>query len=201
MKLDLVKDLDELYRPPSDHVIEVDVPDMMFLSIDGSGDPATSPAFQNAIHALYAMSYGAKFDLKRRRDTDHRVMPLEALWWSEGRDTLDLDHKATWSWRAMIAQPWTVTDDVIARVRDDVSSTIDETVLARVHFGTFAEGPCVQILHIGPYEAELPTIEKMRAYIDEHGLTARGRHHEIYLGDARRAAPEKLRTILRQPVW
>jgi hypothetical protein len=177
----------------------IDVPEFNFLMLDGQGDPNASTAFQDAIGALYSLSYGAKFALKKS-GVEVRVMPLEALFWSPGATVLKPEDHEKWHWTLMLMQPEGVTAEVIEKVRADAMRKKPNPALAKVHFKAFREGTCAQVMHIGPYSAEQPTIDKLHAFITGEGYRLVGKHHEIYLGDPRRAAPEKLRTIVRQPI-
>jgi hypothetical protein len=177
----------------------VEVPELNFLMVDGSGAPESSNDFQDAIGALYPLAYGAKFALKRS-GVETRVMPLEALWWTSGSGAFIPEELDKWRWTAMIMQPEPVTADLIDRVRSDAMRKKPNPNLAKVELKAFREGLCAQVMHLGPYSAERPTIEKLHAFIAAEGYRLSGKHHEIYLGDPRRAAPEKLRTIVRQPI-
>lgn len=200
--VDLVKDLRLLYGPPATAVSVLTVPPMNFLMVDGSGDPNTSAEYREALEALYAVSYGLKFKIKRVDPAnDYRVLPLEGLWWTDDVTAAGLwEHKDTWHWTALIAQPEHVTPELVAEAIAEAGKRKSLPALSKLRFEQFDEGLCVQILHIGPYSAERPTIEKLHAFAQAQGYKLRGRHHEIYLGDPRRSAPEKLRTIIRQPV-
>jgi hypothetical protein len=189
----------QLLKPAVGRPEIVDVPDFNFLMVDGQGDPNTSSEFQDAIGALYALSYGAKFALKKS-GVDTKVMPLEALWWSPGATALKMEEQGKWHWTAMILQPQPVTSEVIEKARADAMRKKPSATIAKVQFRPFREGRCAQVMHVGPYSAEKPTIEKLHAFIVAEGYKIAGKHHEIYLGDPRRAAPEKLRTIVRQPI-
>jgi len=176
----------------------VTVPPIPVLAVDGEGDP-DGPAYKEAVSALFGVSYAARFALKRAGILDYSVMPLEGLWWSGDDSVKDITtvDRATWRWTMLIAQPAeataTVVDDAVAATRRKRPSP----ALDRLQRRTAEAGEAAQILHIGPYAAERPTIETLLRFIDDSGHTAIGRHHEIYLSDPSRAAPEKLRTILR----
>ena len=188
---------DALYRPTRTLAL-VDVPELPFLMVDGRGDPNTSPDYASAVEALYSLSYAVKFASKSA-GRDYVVAPLEGLW-SADRMTSFVDRsKDEWSWTMMIRQPeWlSEADWDAARLRVAPKKL---PALADVRLETFAEGRAAQVMHVGPYDAEAPVIASMHEWIDAQCLALAGRHHEIYLGDPRRAAPEKLRTILRQPV-
>jgi hypothetical protein len=175
----------------------VNVPGMLFLMIDGHGDPNTSSSYQDALQALCALSYSLKFQIKRLSGSDYKVGSLEGLWWAP-----DLGAFA-WDWTMIIRQPDMVTEDLLADTIKQVQEKKGLPAAANVRLERFTEGRAAQILHVGPYSTEGPTIARLHAFIDDQGLTFDGRvqkHHEIYLGDPRRAAPERLRTIIRQPV-
>jgi hypothetical protein len=180
----------------------VQVPEMSFLMTDGHGDPNTSPEYRDAIGALYSMSYGLKFALKKEIGLQYRVGPLEGLFWAKKMAGMG-DRKADWSWTMMIAQPDAVTPQRFATMRDEVKRKKGLPGLERMRLERFDEGLCVQILHIGPYSAEGPDIERLHEFIHSQGCTFEGRkqkHHEIYMSDPRRAVAAKWKTIIRQPV-
>jgi hypothetical protein len=200
-KLDLMKDLQPLYRPPVREPVLVEVPALSFLMVDGAGDPNTSPEYAQAVEALFAASYGAKFMVKRGPEaTDYKVMPLEGLWWSADMAAFLEGRRDAWEWTMMIVQPPAVTADLIDRAVDEAGRKKDIPALGNLRFEGFEEGLSAQIMHVGAYSEERPTIEGLHAFITEEGYSRRGRHHEIYLSDPRRTAPERLRTIIRQPV-
>jgi hypothetical protein len=179
----------------------VEVPEMAFLMVDGSDDPNTSEEYADAVEALYAVSYTVKFSVKKGPDgIDFKVMPLEGLWWSDDMTDFLEGRREAWKWTMMIAQPEVATP---ARVEDAIAEAgrkKDLPALGRFRFDRFHEGLCAQTMHVGPYSAERPTIEALHGFIADEGYERRGKHHEIYLGDPRRTAPERLRTIIRQPV-
>lgn len=200
-KTDYKKILKEFYSPAKNKVSLVDIPSYNFLMIDGKGNPNTSAEYKAAIEALYSVSYTAKFKIKKGNEpVDYAVMPLEGLWWVDGEAAVDLDNKDNWSWTAMIMQPPFVTEEVINDSKDEVKKKKNLDNLKNVRLCEFGEGLSVQIMHIGPYALEKPTIDKMYAFMKEAGLSFAGKHHEIYLSDPHKCAPEKLKTILRQPV-
>jgi hypothetical protein len=199
-KLDLKRELHELYAP-GDVPCLIDVPDMAFLMIDGHGDPNTADEYRQAIEALYAVSYTAKFALKRAPDgVDFTVMPLEGLWWASDMSSFAARDKSAWSWTAMIMQPEAVTADVVADAREAAAARKTLPALERMRFETFREGLSAQVMHHGPYADEAPTIARLHEFIAAEGYVLSGKHHEIYLGDPRRTKPERLRTVIRQPV-
>lgn len=207
-KLDLRKQFKHLYLPSAKRVELVDVPPFQFAMVDGEiepgASPGLSPAFQEAIQALYGISYTLKFMSKLRAENpiDYKVMALEGLWWVEGGEFVELDitRPEGWLWTAMIMQPDHITDAMFQEALEQLRTKRPGPGLDRLRLETFAEGLSVQIMHIGPYSQEPATVEKLHAFARENGYTLRGRHHEIYLGDPRRADPAKLKTGLRQPV-
>ena len=190
----------ELYRASRDPAL-VDVPELAFLMVDGHGDPYTATEYTQAIEALYTVSYSLKFAIKRARDGfDYGVMPLEGLWWVADMSKFTSSKKSDWDWTAMIMQPDRVTQDLLEDALASATAKKSLPAAAKLRLERFCEGPAAQVMHIGPYDAEGPTIKRLHEFIAESGRTRRGKHHEIYLGDPRRSAPEKLRTIIRQPV-
>jgi len=199
-KVDFKRELRELYAPGREPVI-VDVPELAYVLIDGHGDPNTAPGFSEAIEALFTVAYTAKFAVKRAAaGIDYGVMPLEGLFWTPEMSTFTTDDKSAWDWTLMIMQPEQVTPEVFGEARAAATKKKSLDAIGRVRLERFAEGRAAQILHIGPYAAEGPTIQRLHAFIAEQGYRRAGKHHEIYLGDPRRAAPEKLKTIVRQPI-
>jgi len=198
--VDYKRELHELYRADREPQI-IDVPDLAFVMIDGHGDPNTAAQFGAAVEALYAVAYTAKFAVRRLPEgIDFRVMPLEGLFWAADLSTFTSEEKSSWDWTLMIMQPDRVTPEIFGEAQVAATKRKSSDAIARVRFERFAEGPAAQVLHIGPYSAEASTIERLHAFIAEHGYARAGKHHEIYLSDPRRAAPEKLRTIARQPI-
>jgi hypothetical protein len=198
-KIDLKKDLKHLYRATPTAVI-VEVPPMRFLAVDGQGDPNTSEEYIQAVQALFSVSYAAKFLTKNGpQKMDYAVMPLEGLWWADDFSVFTKNDKRHWKWTMMIVQPPFVAEGLLAHAISQMKHKKPLPGLERLRVDSFAEGPCAQVLHVGPYAAEGPTIERLHEFIAARGSLT-GKHHEIYLGDVRRAAPEKLKTILRQPL-
>jgi hypothetical protein len=199
-KIDFKKELKDLYRPSAKTVGVVDVPKMNFLMTDGMGDPNTSQSYQEAIAALFSVSYALKFMIKKgERAIDYGVMPLESLWWADDMKFFQDEEKDKWHWKAMIMQPEFISADTFSEAAAQASKKKQLPALSRLRFEDLTEGAAVQILHLGPFSDEGPTIERLHQYIEEQGFQRSGRHHEIYLSDFRRTAPEKLRTIIRQP--
>ncbi|MWV47827.1 hypothetical protein GRS96_00890 [Rathayibacter sp. VKM Ac-2803] len=197
--LDLKKRI-ATYRAPHGRFEVVEVVPARFLMIDGHGDPNTATAYSDAVATLYPVAYALKFLSKNDLGRDYTVMPLEALWWSDDMSAFtSARDKARWSWTAMILTPDWLTDEHVAESVGAVRHKVP--ALDRLRTATLDEGLAVQTLHLGPYDAEGPVLAAMHDdFLPASGLRMTGKHHEIYLGDPRRAAPEKLRTILRQPV-
>ncbi len=200
-KIDFKKELKPLYSPSSKKVEIVDVPEMNFFMIDGQGDPNTSKDFQDAVEALFSLSYTLKFMIKKGElAIDYGVMPLEGLWWTDDMSKFSIEHKEDWKWSVMIMQPEFVTRELVAEATEQVKKKKDLPALSKIRFETFFEGKAAQIMHIGPFSEEGPTVEKLHAFIKDNGYALHGKHHEIYLSDIRRAAPERWKTIIRQPI-
>jgi hypothetical protein len=200
-KVDLRKQLKHLYNPSGREVTVVDVPPMNYLMIEGEGNPNTSEDYAHAVEALYAVSYALKFIFKRGADAiDYAVMPLEGLWWADDMTRFSVDDKAAWRWTAMILQPEFVTEELVQEAKNQVEKRKGPLpVFPKMRFESFHEGRVAQIMHHGPYSEEGPTIARLHEFIEERGHELRGKHHEIYLGDPRRTAPERLKTVIRQP--
>lgn len=199
-KIDYKKQEKHLYNPSKVEFEIVEIPPMNFLMIDGEGDPNTSQEFQAATQTLYPVSYNLKFKSKREMGVDYGVLPLEGLWWADDMDDFIAMNKENWSWILMIRQPDHISKGVVQVAMEEVQAKKDPPALAKLRFEPFQEGLSVHIMHIGPYEAEGPTIARMHAFIEAEGYQLTGKHHEIYLSDPNRTAPEKMRTILRQPI-
>lgn len=198
-KLDLKKEAKSLYKPSAKKVEMVEVPPMNFLMIDGHGDPNTSEDFKGAVEALFAVSYTLKFSLKKAHlAEDYVVMPLEGLWWTESGE-FAFENKERWLWTAMIRQPDFIIREYFEKAQAEVHRKKGHSALFAMRFENFNEGKAAQLLHVGPFSEERPNIEKLQASIHANGHKLAGKHHEIYLSDFRKTAPEKLRTIIRQP--
>ena len=197
-KIDFKKELRGLYSAPRTPVI-IEVPELDYLMIDGRGDPDKAPAFKNAMNALYGTSFAIKFALKRE-GFDYSVMPLEGVWWTEAASDFLSVPKDQWSWTLMIMQPAQVTEAIVADSLAKASTKSPAETLDKLRLDALPEGVSAQVLHVGPYDAERPTIEALHTFIREGSRVPRGLHHEIYLGDPNKARPENLRTIIRQPV-
>ena len=203
-KIDFKKELKHLYAPGKKDVITVEVPELNFLMIDGKGDPNTSQDYKDAIEALFSVSYDIKFSIKKGTlAIDYGVMPLEGLWWVDDMSKFSIEEKDDWKWTAMIMQPgnedFEITQKIIDASIERVTKKKGLVALPKLRFEKYDEGSSAQIMHIGPFSEEGPTIQKIHNRIKENGHKLRGKHHEIYLSDFRRAAPEKLKTIIRQP--
>lgn len=200
-KIDFKKELKHLYKPSRKEVAFVEVPKMNFLMVDGKGDPNNSPEFQAAAEALFSLSYALKFMLKKgEQQIDYGVMPLEGLWWAEDMTSFSEGKKEDWFWTLMIMQPEWITSKLVEQAREQTQKKKDLPALSLLRFEAFAEGEAAQTLHIGPFSEEGPTIEKVHSFIEQNNRSLCGKHHEIYLSDIRRAAPEKWQTVIRQPV-
>ena len=200
-KVDLKKALAPLYAPSAKAVSEVEVPPLQYLMVDGAGDPNTSDAFSQAIEALYSVSYTLKFASKNAGGPDWGVMPLEGLWWADDMDVFMQAKKDEYQWTAMILQPDHVTAaDVKRAVAELRRKGKDLPTLDLLRLKTLKEGRVAQIMHVGPFDAEGPTIEMVHTFIAEQRRKRHGKHHEIYLSDIRRGDPAKWKTIIRQPM-
>lgn len=201
-KIDFKKEYKELYKPSKAEFQIIDVPPMQFLMIDGRGDPNIEPVYQEALEALYAVAYKIKFNSKKDHRKDYVVPPLEGLWWADDIDTFTLNRdKSAWQWTMMIMQPDWITRKVYQAACAAVKTQKDPPALPLLRLETYNEGLSVQIMHIGSYDDEGPALHKLHSnFIPDNNLEMSGLHHEIYLSDPRRVPPEKLKTILRQPV-
>jgi hypothetical protein len=198
---DLKKEQKELYQPSSSHPVEIDVPVLKFLMLDGEGDPNRSQAYQDAVEALFATSYTLKFMVKKSElAIDYTVLPLEGLWWAEDMSTFSVEDKSNWKWTMMIRQPEFVSEEMVRNALADVQKKKKLAAIAQLRFEAYAEGRAAQIMHIGPFSAEGPIIAKLHQFIHESGHSLSGKHHEIYLSDIRKADPAKWKTVIRQPM-
>jgi hypothetical protein len=199
--IDLKKQLKPFHSQRRGVVSVIDVPAFTFLMVDGKGDPNTSPAFSEACALLFSLSYTLKFMLKMDKKTyDYPVMGLEGLWWTKEMTQFSLDRKDLWDWTMMILQPDIITPALHAEAAEKLRKKEPPAALGKERLEKFEEGKCAQILHVGPFSAEGPTVAQLHEEIDRQGLRLRGKHHEIYFGDPRRSDPAKLKTIIRQPV-
>ena len=200
-KVDFKKELSEFYSPPAKFVI-VDIPEMRFLMVEGHGDPNVAQEYQDAVEALYAIAYKIKFMSKNQLGKDYVVPPLEGLWWAEDMEAFtSARDKSQWDWNMMIMTPEWITSEMYAEALELVRKGKNPVAMDKVRLESYHEGLSIQIMHIGSYDSEGPTLMKLhREFIPNNGYVEKGKHHEIYLGDPRRVAPEKLKTVLRQPV-
>ena len=189
IKIDFKKEFKHLYSPPKGKFSIVEVPAMNFLMVDGVGYPVGNPAYEQALEAL-----------SKAQGKDYVVPPLEGLWWMENMNEFSMDRKDEWEWTMMIMQPEWVTRDMVDGVIVDVAQKKDLPALEKLRSEIYHEGLSVQTFYIGPYSDEGPTIASMHAHIETEEYLLRGKHHEIYLNDARKTAPEKLKTVIRQPI-
>ncbi len=208
-KIDFKKEWKHLYAPSAKDFSVVEVPELRFLMVDGHGDPNTAQAYKDALEALYAVAYKLMFLSKKAAGKDpvlsvakdYVVPPLEGLWWAETHELFTTQRdKSAWDWTMMIMQPDWITVELFEQAVAEVQKKAP-TALSKVRLALYHEGLSVQIMHIGSYEAEAPTLARMHTeFIPQNGFVEAGKHHEIYLSDPRKVAPEKLKTILRQPV-
>jgi hypothetical protein len=196
-KVDLMKELKHLYKPSKKEVTAVDVPPLKYLMIDGRGAPG-GEEYAAALGALYPVAYTLKFASKAQ-GKDYKVMPLEGLWWAEDMAAFPGANKDAWIWTAMILVPDFVTEEMVEASKQQAQEKKGLPAISRVRLETYHEGPSAQIMYIGPYADEDETIERIHQFIEEQGHRLRGKHHEIYLSDPNRTAPEKLKTVIRQP--
>jgi hypothetical protein len=198
-KVDFRSERKDLYSPSAKDISLVDVPGFVFLMIDGHGNPNTAPEYAEAVKALYTLSYTAKFASKAQHGRDYVVAPLEGLWTADRVEAFIDRSKDEWSWTMMIRQPEWLGEADWEAVRDKAAQK-DLTALEAVRLEPFEEHRAAQVMHVGSYDDEGPAIARMHQWIADHDLVERGVHHEIYIGDPRRSAPAKLKTVLRQPV-
>lgn len=198
-KIDFKREDRELYSPTG-HPVLVDVPEFQFLMVDGCGRPGRSREFEAGVELLYTLSYILKFSLKRTIGLDWVVAPLEGLWTPEEGLVASATGAGDWQWTLMIRQPDQLTPAHLDQARQQAGARPECVPAARARLERFAEGRCAQLLHVGPYEEEGPSLDLLREFVHAEGFEPHGRHHEIYLSDPARTAPERLRTVLRQPV-
>lgn len=197
---DWKSEMKPLYFPPSSKVVEVEVPPLQYLMVHGEGDPNTSKDYRGAIEALYNVAYTLKFTLKKTDAAkDFKVGPLEGLWWSNEDECLDPGKKEGWKWIAMIVMPPFIKPEMAEKARVAAEKKKDNPLLARLKLEGLDEGRCAQILYIGPWAEEHATIQRVHDFIQGQDGRPKGKHHEIYMSDPRRVAPEKLKTVIRQP--
>ena len=199
-KIDFKKELKPLYQASAKQVVEVEVPPFNYLMVDGVGDPNTAPAYAQAVEALFSVGYTAQFILKKSvPSVDYAVMPLEGLWWMDDMAQFSTADKSRWQWTMMIMQPHLVSRATMDAAIDAVQKKKALPGLEHLRFAPFAEGRCAQVLHVGPFSEEGPTIARLHQFIDAQAKRT-GKHHEIYPSDIRKADPKNWKTILRQPM-
>lgn len=200
-KLDLKEQFKRFHSTRDMTPVLLQIPAANYLMIDGSGDPNTSASFGQAVQALYSVSYTLKFAFKKGASAvDYPVMALEGLWWTKDMETFSVESKDEWLWTLMIMHPEIVTADDVATTVEEVRRKKGLTNLNALRLERFDEGLCAQVVHVGPFSTEPTTIAALHHFIEAQGLVKRGRHHEIYMSDPRKCAPERMKTILRQPV-
>lgn len=198
-KVDFKKQMKAFWAPPSSKFTIVEVPRFSFAMVDGAGDPNTAPAYSLAIQWLYTLSYTLKF-MSKAAGKDYSVAPLEGLWWSGDMTDFAAGKKDKWSWTAMMMQPDWITPKMFALAVERAKAKLGAPPPS-LRLEALEEGLSVQIMYFGPYSGEGPTIARLhQEFLPSNGLTENGKHHEIYVGDPRRVAPEKLKTVIRQPV-
>ncbi|NUS14713.1 MAG: hypothetical protein HOY69_25505 [Streptomyces sp.] len=198
---DVKRERKEFYAPKNTAWAVVDVPAQQFIAADGTGNPNTAPAYADAVQALYAVAYTLKFAAKRTEGGDFVVAPLEGLWWADRPEAFTSGAKDDWSWTMLISMPSWITAETIEEARQTALAKKKLPAVSRVRHLTLHEGLSAQVLHIGSYDDEAPVLHELHhTWLAANGLRPTGLHHEVYLSDPRRTAPEKLRTVLRQPV-
>ncbi len=201
-RVDYKKEFKQFYTAKVGKPVVVDIPKMNFIMIDGKGDPNSSQDYIDAIHILYPVAYIIKFISKLKYGNDFGVMPLEGLWWTEDMADFSAEDKSNWLWTAMIMQPEVVTKDMYDQAVAHIKEKESARSIDKLRFASYAEGRAAQVMYVGPYSDEGPTIQALHAFIKEQGGALEDtnkHHHEIYLGDPRRTDPAKLKTIIRQP--
>jgi hypothetical protein len=201
-KIDFKKELKHLFNPPSREPVLIEIPPINYLMIDGRGDPIAKEA-QEAIETVYPVAYTIKFTYKKAREIDYGVMPLEGLWWADDMSSFTNSNRDAWKWTYMIMQPDFITPEIYKEALAEVKKKKSLPAIKKIRFETLNEGLAAQVMHIGPFSAEGPTVEKLHTFIRNKGYSFDGlrqKHHEIYLSDIRKIDPLKMKTIIRQPV-
>ena len=202
-KIDFKKSMKKLYQPSANEVVIVNVPEMQFLMIDGMGSPGDSQEYQDALAALYPVAFKTKF-LSKAKGKDYVVPPLEGLWWADNMEDYQSGNRDKWKWTMMIRQPDWITETLIEEAIEITKKSKTELskLLDKLRFERYNEGQCAQIMHLGPFSEEGPTVDKVHNFIKDQNGKYDGliqKHHEIYLSDPRRAKPENMKTVIRQP--
>lgn len=199
-KLDLKKLYKTFYSPSAKEFTILDIPPLNYLMVDGHGNPNTVPAYAQAIQTLYGLTYTIKFHVKKTLEKDFTVMGLEGLWWVPDMNKFSTSRKDDWDWTAIMLMPDFINQEIFTEAKRQLVAKGKGPLAEIARLETYNEGTCVQVMYFGPYADEGPTIAKMHAHAIENGYVLDGKHHEIYMNDARRVAPEKLKTIIRQPI-
>lgn len=200
-KFDLKKTLPEYFKVSAGKFSVVNLPKFNYFMVDGKGDPNSDPSYVQAIELLYGASFTLKFKSKNELGQDYVVPPLEGLWWAKDMKSFETRDKSKWSWTMMIMVPSHLSKSFVAQAKNAFHDKKADADVSKLRFDSLNEGLSVQTLHLGPYDAEGPILSKMHnEYMPQNNLVFNGLHHEIYLGDPRKTAPEKLKTVLRQPV-
>jgi hypothetical protein len=199
-KIDVRRQLKEFYSPSSKQFSAIEIPRFQYLKVDGHGDPNKVKEYSDAVQTLYGISYTLKFHLKKTQGIDYTVMGLEGLWWMPDMLEFSLERKDDWDWTMMILQPDFITPEVMEEAKNQAATKGKAPLAGQARLESLDEGTCVQIMYFGPYIDEAPVIAQMHSWIRDNVYSPAGKHHEIYLSDPRRVAPEKNKTILRQPI-
>ncbi|MHC1726460.1 MAG: GyrI-like domain-containing protein [Syntrophobacteraceae bacterium] len=201
-KIDFKKDFKAWYKAPENGFVFVELPPVQYLMIDGAGDPNSVPEFQSAVETLYGVAYTIKFSAKKAGvGPEYSIPPLDGLWWCEGmQGCFDPENRSLWRWSLMLIQPHHVNGAMVLAAAEQLTAKGKQGPFGGLRLQSLEEGLCVQTLHVGPYCDEAPRITAMHRYVEDVGYLLHGKHHEIYLSDPRRTSPEKLKTILRNPV-
>ena len=202
-KIDFKKTMKEFYQPNPKEVVLIDVPEMQFLMIDGMGSPGDSKEYQDALAALYPVAFKTKF-MGKAKGKDYVVPPLEGLWWADDMEEFPNGNRDKWKWTMMIMQPDWITQEIISKAIEKTIKKKPEltNAISKLRLEKYEEGKAAQIMHLGPFSEEGPTISKIHKFIEEQrgrfdGL--KNKHHEIYLSDPRKSKPENMKTVIRQP--
>lgn len=200
-KIDFKKEFKSEYTASQKEIKLIEIPKLNYLAIQGSGNPNTTPMYQEAIEALYAVAYTIKFKIKKEGQMDYGVMPLETLWWlPEEKTEMDESNKSSWCWETLIMQPLFIDEKMVSEAIKEVGSKKRLSLTGAIKFKVLEEGLAMQMMHKGPYDKEEESIALLHEFIKNNGYTKVGLHHEIYLNDPRRTAADNLKTIIRQPI-
>ena len=200
-KLDLLKQKKDLYSASLNKVTFLTISPLNYLMINGEGDPNTSQLYKDSLQALYSLAYALKFAIKKDKPSiNFKVMPLEGLWWIDDMNLFSVKNKGDWKWVMMILQPDLINHILVKEICEQVVQKKGLLLAKKVRLEQYIEGDCAQLLHLGSYSAESENIEKLHKTIFKHGYQRKGKHHEIYLNTPLKTTPEKLKTIIRQPI-